>query len=79
MAYQSSKISEGLSKAGDEIGRTVTDLTDRLGPSGRQAVERGREYGEQAQSMARTAIHERPVAVIVVAVLFGFALGALWR
>lgn len=79
MASSTQNIAESLSKVGDTIGRKVSDMADGLGPTGRDIVDRGRHYGEQAQTAAEQAVHQRPIAMLVVAVALGFALGALWR
>ena len=79
MAYSTRNISDNISEVGETIGRRVHDLAGNLNPAAREYMERGREYGEQAQTMARSAVRARPLTVIMVAVAFGFALGSVWR
>lgn len=79
MASATRSVSDNLSSTGEAIGRRVADMAEHLGPQARDYVDRSREYGEQAQSVARSAMRTRPLTVIAVAVAFGFALGSIWR
>jgi hypothetical protein len=79
MAQGAHSVAENLSNVGETIGRRVSDMADNLNPSTRELINRGREYGQKAQSVARSAMRTRPLTVIIVAVAFGFALGSMWR
>lgn len=76
------KTEEAVKAAGDALtglGQSASDVAQKVAGHGREAVDQLRRSKNDLVDEFESAVKERPITAIGVAIIIGLSLGALWK